>query len=304
MGNVQTVIEDDSAPERRYTLVVAVANPANVEQLMRTAVDLATDRDGQIRVVSVIHKPATSPFLLFSEDRIKQEYAAGGKVVLDDAVAIAEGTPVPAQRSLLVGTDVSDVLLSVIDDVDADTLLIGWQEDPRASDVVLGTTVDPVVRRAPCDVFVERVGTTADGMDAILLPTDGGPHIEPATDLAGAVAGANDATVRVVSYLAPSAGGAERETAGEHVGAATEQLPGRISVDADVREAEIVADAIVRAAADHDFVVLGATRERRFRNRVVGSVAEAVGQRATVPVVIAKRRSDRSLLRRAFDSWR
>jgi nucleotide-binding universal stress UspA family protein len=302
MGNVQTVIEDDSASGRQYTLVVVVANPANVEQLMRTAVDLADDRDGQIRVVSVIHKPATSPFLLFSEDRIKQEFATGQKAVLDEAVALAEDTAVPAQRSLLVGTDVSSVLLSVIDDADADALLIGWQEQPRASDVVLGTTVDPLVRRAPCDIFVERVGTTADGMDAILLPTDGGPHIEPATDLAGAVARANAATVRVVSYVSPDAGEGERETAREHVRAATARLSG-VSVDADVREAEIVANAIVTAAADHDFLVLGATRERRFRNRVVGSVAESVGQRVTVPVVIAKRHSDGSLLRRALHSW-
>jgi nucleotide-binding universal stress UspA family protein len=302
MGNVQTVIEDDSDSTRRYTLVVAVANPANVEQLMRTAVDLADDRDGQIRVVSVIHKPATSPFLLFSEDRIKQEFAAGRKAVLDEAVALAEDTAVPAQRSLLVGTDVSGVLRSVLDDADADALLIGWQEQPRPSDVVLGTTVDPLVRRAPCDIFVERVGTTADGIDAILLPTDGGPNIEPATDLAGAVARANAATVRVVSYVSPGAGDGERETAREHVRAATARLS-EVSVDADVREAESVANAIVTAAADHDFLVLGATRERQFRNRVVGSVAAAVGQRVTVPVVIAKRRSDGSLLRRALHGW-
>jgi nucleotide-binding universal stress UspA family protein len=302
MRNVQTLIEDDSPPERQHTLVVAVANPAHVEQLMRTAIDLAYEHDGQIRVVNVIHKPVTSPFMLFSEDRIKREFDGGQKAVLDAAVDVAEDAPVPVRRSLLVGTDVSDVILSVVDDVDANALLLGWQERSRPSDVVLGTTVDRLLRRASCDVFVERVGTTADEMDAILLPTDGGPHVEPAADLARAVARANAATVTVVSYVAPETRESERESAREHVRVASERLAD-VPVEANVREADVVADAIVAEAADHDLVVLGATRERRFRNCVVGSVAEAVGQRATVSIVIAKRRSDGSLFERALDSW-
>lgn len=302
MNDVRTVVEDAPASDRGYTLVVALANPANVEQLMRTAIDLAADQDGEIRVVSVIHKHATSPFSLFPEERIKREFADDQQAVLDEAVAVGEESSVPVRRSLLVGSDVSDTILAAVDESDADGLLIGWQEQSRPSDIVLGTTVDPVVRRAPCDVFVERVGTTANGVNTILLPTDGGPHMEPATDLAGAAARANDATVTVVSYVPPSATDAERESARANVDAVKSRL-GDIPVDGDVRETSTVGDAIVKAAADRDLVVMGATRERRFRRSVIGSVAEAVGQRATPPIVIAKRRSEQSLLGRALPGW-
>jgi nucleotide-binding universal stress UspA family protein len=300
MGEVRTVVADDPAPGRRYTLVVAVSNPDTVAQLMRTAVDLADAHDGEIRVVSVIHKPVTSPFLLFSEERIKREFEGGQRDVLESAVAAAEDAPVPVRRRLVVGTDVSDALLSAVDDADA--LLLGWQDRPGPSDVVLGTTVDPVVRRAPCDVFVERVGTTADGLEAVLLPTDGGPHVDAATELAEAVARANDAPVTVVSYVAPGAGAAAREAARDHVETAAARLAG-VATETAVREAADAADAIVAAAEDHDFVALGATRERRFRNRVVGSVARSVGRRATPPVVIAKRPSGASLRERVFGRW-
>ena len=300
MEDVQRVVADDSAPGRAYTLVVAVANPATVEQLMRTAVDLASDHDGQIRVVTVVHKPVTSPFALFSEERIKREFAEDQQAILDEVAAVSEDAPVPVQRSLLVGSSVSDAILSAVEDADADALLLGWQDRSRPSDFVLGTTVDPVIRRAPCDVFVERVGTTADEVDAILLPTDGGPHIDAATDLAGAISRANDATVSVVSYVHRGANDAEREAAREHVGVARERLPD-VRVDTEVREVDDVADAIVAAAADRDLVVLGATREAGVRRRLVGAVAETVGRRATVPVVIAKRRSNRSLLERTLD---
>jgi nucleotide-binding universal stress UspA family protein len=302
MDQVRTVVEDAPASDPEYTLVVALANPANVEQLMRTAIDLVADRDGAIRVVSVCHKPTTSPFSLFPAERIKREFADDQQAVLDDAVAVADERSVPVRRSLLVGSDVSETLLSAVEESEADALLIGWQEQSRPSDIVLGTTVDPVVRRAPCDVFVERVGTTADGMNTILLPVDGGPHMEPAADLAGAAARANDASVTVVSYVPPAATGAERESARSYVDAVTPRLDG-VPVDGDVRETDTVGDAIVRAATDRDLVVMGATRERRFRRSVIGTVAETVGQRATSPIVIAKRRSDRSLLGRAVPGW-
>ena len=302
MGDVQTVIEDEPAIDRPYTLVVAVSNPDHVEQLMRTAVDVATDRGGEIRVVSVVHKHASSPFLLFSDDRIKREFADGRASVLEEAVAVAERASVPVQRSLLVGSDVSDAILTAVEDADADALLLGWQERARPSDIVLGTTVDPVLRRAPCDVFVERIGTTADTVDDVLLPTDGGPHAEAAAELAGAIARANDATVTVTSYLPRDATEGDRETALRYVHEASGWLSD-VPTQTDVHETDAVADAIVAAAADRDIVVMGATRERRFQNRVVGSVAAAVGERVPVPIVIARRYSDRSLLERALERW-
>lgn len=302
MGDVQRTIDSDAASGQDYTLVIALSKPANVEQLMRTGIDLATDQDGQIHVVSVVHKHVTSPFLLFSEDRIKAEYADSQNAVLDTAVSLAADASVPVERRLLVGSDVSKALLSAVRDVDADALLIGWQKRSRASDVVLGTTVDRVVHRAPCDVFVERVGTTADGVNAVLLPTDGGPHIGPAVDLAAAVARSNDATVTVVSYVDSDAEEAERERADGHVTAAVKRVSD-VPVAGEVREADDVADAIVSAASDHDLVALGATREGWLRNRTIGSVAAAVGQHATPPVVIVKRRSEESLLARTFGGW-
>lgn len=299
MSSGRQAFEADGSSRPSYTLVVALANPTHVEQLLRTAIDLVTDNDGQLFLVSVIHKHASSPFLTFSDEHIKERFAGDQKQVIDEAAEIAESRSVPVETSLRVGTRVSETLLDVVREHDADALLLGWQDRSRPSDIVLGTTVDPVVRRAPCDVFVERVGTTVEEVDAILLPTDGGPHVDPATDLAGAVARANEATVTVISLVDPDAETADREEARGHVESATEDLSD-VAVDGGVRETRDVGDAIVEAAGEHDLVILGATRERSLRRRVVGSVAESVGRRAESPIVIAKRRTERSLLARAL----
>jgi nucleotide-binding universal stress UspA family protein len=295
MTGARTVLKDDGVKSPGYTLLVAVANSDDVDQLMRTATDLA---DGEVVVVSVIHKPVTSPFLLFSEGRIQAEFDEGRPSVLDRASSAAG--EVPVRRHLLVGSDVSEGIMRAAEESGADGLLLGWQDRARPSDIVLGRTVDRVVARAPCDVFVERVGTTADGMDAILLPTVGGPHLQPATDLVSAVAEANDATVTVVSYVGRDADGPVRAAARERVETAAGMLS-EIHTDMVVETAADVASTIVERAGDHDLVVLGATRERTLRRRVVGSVAETVAREAMPPVVIAKRRSDRSLLERVLE---
>lgn len=297
MVDARTVYKDEGSASDGPTVLVALSNPDHVDQLLRTATDLAAG--GEIIVVSVIHKPVTSPFLLFSEGHIREEFDESRPPVLERASVLAEEMPVPVRRHLLVGSDVSEAILTAQREADADALLLGWQDRARASDIVLGATVDRVVGRAPCDVFVERVGTTADGMDHVLLPTVGGPHLRPATDLVAAVARANGAAVTVVSYVGPDAGDAERTAAEDHVETAREMLSG-VDCGTSVVATDDVAGSLVARAADSDIVVLGATRERGFRRPVVGSVAQRVAREATPPVVIAKRQREGSFFDRVL----
>ena len=264
---------------------------------MRTAIDIVRANDGRVLVVSVVHKTVTSPFWLFTDDHIKAEFASGSRGVLETASEVAADASVPIETRLEIGTDVADVIQAVIRDHHADAVLMGWHDRPRSSDILLGTTVDPVIRRASCDVYVERIGTTANGIEGILWPTIGGPNVGPASTLVEAIATANDASVTVASYVSPAESDIDRDVAEEAVMDVIQQLP-TTECTAVVEAVDDVTDAIVAAAADHDLVVLGATRERRFRRRAIGSVAEAVGRRADPPVVIAKRQSTRSALRR------
>lgn len=299
MVGARTVFLDEAGDGDRYTVLVALTNPSTVVQLLRTARDLAADHDGELLAVSAIHKPVTSPFLLFSPGHIRAEFDEGQPAVLDRATSWAERRGVDLRRHLLVGSDVSEAILTAAKRADADALLLGWQDRPHPSDIVLGATVDRVVARAPCDVFVERVGTTADGVDSILFPTVGGPHVQPAADLVRAVAKANDATVTVVSVVPTAAGVAEKSDAEAHLEDAAERLSD-VDCETALETDDDVVGTVVRRAANNDLVVLCATRERSLRRRVVGSVAGGIARQAAPPVVIARRRREPSFLDRVL----
>lgn len=297
-------MNDGSAEEgSEYTLVVAVANPAHVEQLMRTAIDVATANEGCVRAVTVAHNPPTSPFALFSDDVIAREYAGERREVLVRAVDSAEGAAVSVDGDVLAGTNVADAILTAVEDIDADALLLGWRGTPSPEDVVLGTTIDPVLRRAPCDVLVEKVGTRADGVESILLPVAGGRHADLAVEVAGAIADANDASVEVLSVVPHGSTVHDRETARERVESAAAPLERIVDVERTVREDDDVVAGIVASAAEHDLVVLGATRRGRLRRRFIGSIPRIVGRHVDLPVIVTRRPRRRAASVRALGRW-
>ncbi|MCY4729676.1 universal stress protein [Natronomonas gomsonensis] len=269
-------------------VVVAVGNPDHVEQLVRTAGDLARARDGRIRLVSVAVKSHDSPFELFSDETIRREYSGNRQALLDRATATAP-SDVPVEAELVVAKSVAAGVLDVAAAPAVEALFIGWHGPSRRSEVVLGTSVDRLLRRAPCDVYVERIGRTADGVNRVLLPVAGGPHVRPAATAAAAIAASNDATVTVVSVIPP---GADREEPRRWLTAAVEALsatPGpEVTIETGVRESDNVEDTLVETATDYDVFVFGATRQSGLRKRLVGSVPRRVADRTDRTVLLAR----------------
>lgn len=305
-----------------YTLLVAVGNPENVEQLLRTAADLARQEGGSIHVVSVVAKDYDSPFGVFDDETIREEFPGDRRAVLERAVAAGDRHEVPVSGEVVVGRSVSGAIVETANAVDADALLVGWTGPTRRTDAVLGSSVDALLERAPVDVYVERIGATADGVERVLVPVAGGHHATLAARAGYAIATANGADLTLLSVAGD---GVDRETAREGADDALDGVeriesprpttrddgPGTdgpeidgITVETVVRAADDVADAIVTAAGDHDVVVMGATRGGPLRARLVGSIPRTVTERTDRTVLLARRWTGPSRLTRLLGRFR
>jgi len=277
-----TVVTEHAAQEREYQIVVPVSNPENVEQFMRTAVDLAQENDGEILVMSVVTVPQQTPI---EEGR---KFANEKREVIDEAMAFAEDQDVPVSGTIRIGHDVSTAILNTLEQERSDAVLMGWRGRSRRRDAVLGSNVDAVVTSAPCDVFVEKLGTKADGdVDSILLPAAGGPHAELAATAARAIAHSEDAPVTLLRVVAPGEDEPPEELL-DDVRAALGDVP----VEVKTVTGDDVTDAIVEVANDHDLTLLGATREGLLQQLVFGAIPEEVGRRAESTVIMAKKNLD------------
>ncbi|NHN60607.1 MULTISPECIES: universal stress protein [Halorussus] len=266
-----------------YRIAVAVGNPDHAEQLVRTAVDVARDRGGEVFVVGVVVTPRESPFALFTDDVITREFGGERRALLDRAVEVASGTGVPVAGKLYVASSVAKGVLAAVDERGCDALLVGWQAQ-RREEAVLGANVDRVVRRADCDVLVEKIGALAGTVEAVLLPVAESPHADLAASVARAIAAANDARVDLLRVV-ESAG--EEPAARDLLAAAADSFAG-VEVETEIREGD-VAEEIVAASRSRDVTVIGATRTGALRRRVVGSTPQAVGRRAEGTVIMARK---------------
>jgi amino acid transporter/nucleotide-binding universal stress UspA family protein len=108
-----------SARDRR--LLVPIANPQSAEQLMRTALALAEDRNAEIEVMSVVTVPQQTPL---SEGR---NLVSTERDVLDTALALADEVQpeTPVSGKIRIGHDVSKAILNTIEQDDIDLVLLG-----------------------------------------------------------------------------------------------------------------------------------------------------------------------------------
>lgn len=277
-----TVLTESAPTKRNNQVLVPIANPESVEQLLTTALDLAQANDAEIRVMNVVTVPQQTPL---AEGR---QFVDEHQEILDRAIEFAdeERPDVPVSGTIRIGHDVSTAILNTVEQEDTDLLLLGWRSRSRRREIVLGSTVDPVVKNAHCDVLVERVGERS-GVESILVPTAGGPHAEFAVETADAIAQSTGARIELSTVIDPAASERKRDTAESDLAelAASVDSP----TETMLVESDDVSRTIIARSSEHDLTVIGASRESLLQQLVFGAVPEQVAREADGTVIMAKR---------------
>lgn len=100
---------------------------------------------------------------------------------------------------LFVGRDAGSAILDVIEDENAEHVLLGWQGRRSRRDHVLGSTIDPVIGRAPCDATLVKLGPEGTrGEGDILVLAGEGPHAPVAARRASELVTARAVTVSIL----------------------------------------------------------------------------------------------------------
>ena len=231
-----------------------------------------------------------------------------------DAVSAAgprEGVPV----NVLVrpGRDAGAAILAAVRAMMPDLLLVGWRGSPGRGRYLLGSTLDPVIRYAPCDVAVLRANDSPGdplGRDLVnalghvrrvLVPSAGGPNALLALRLALRLS--PQARVTVLYAARAELGQAGVLLGRERLSAmlAPWSRDGRVQPKV-VRAHGIIEGILTEASAGYDLVLVGATGESFLDRVLFGNVPQAVAAGAPVPAIVVKRRVSRvgTLLRRAW----
>lgn len=255
--------------EKSYSILVPLASREQAESMLRLACTLARQREGKVVALAVTPDGAVPDWLN------------------DTALALEQPGATIETRGR-AGRDVGKAILAAADESRADLLLLGWQEEPKASRPILGRVMDRVANEAPCDLALVKAGRPGP-LRRVLVPTSGGPNAGLALDLAKSLCRDGDCTLTAL-FVIPEMMTPERRKLAERVSQdAAMTFSDREVGNFKVVTARSVTQGILEEAAEYDLVLIGGTRESFLDRVLFGDVPERVVRHSPKPAIVVFR---------------
>jgi amino acid transporter/nucleotide-binding universal stress UspA family protein len=283
----ELIVHEEVLAVKEYSVLLPVANEKQAHQLSILGAAIAKERDGEVLALHVVRLPIQ---LSLSEVRY---FLAQGKPLMEAVIQEARPFDVPVHTMIRVARHIASAILDTARQRDSNLIILGWPGYTESQDVAFGRIIDLLAKNPPCDIAVVRF-RRREAPHRILIPTAGGLHTRLAIDLAIAQARQYERQhpeqypVITLLYVMPedanSGTTASRYELLRSLGAGFDY-----PLEASVVTAPDVVTGILREAEKHNLVIMGATEERLFEQRLFGSISERVAHECTKTVIVVKR---------------
>jgi amino acid transporter/nucleotide-binding universal stress UspA family protein len=272
------VLEEEEAPEGdEYRVMVAVANPKNSLELVRTTYNLCKAKNARVELLHMVPVPEQVPLT------DAQEYMMEGKEAIVEAMLYLIFL-FPISTTIRYCRNIARGIVSAIREKKIDMLIMGWHGQQRTYGFKLGSTIDPIIERSPCNVVIMKNCWNAN-FKRILVPVIGGPNGAFALEIASILADKDEG--KICAYTVHS------EKSKFNIENFVEAHKDKISLPLDkVTIKAIIApapvEAILNEAKDYDLIVLGCTRDPFIYQIVRESIPDIVARKCNKPLVMVK----------------
>jgi CIC family chloride channel protein len=280
------IIHEEIVAAAGYSVLIPVADTYQARLLSLLASALAADREGEVFALHVVRVPRQ---LGISDGRY---FLRRGKPILEAVIEEARQHDVPVHTMIRLGRTVATAITETARESGTDLLLLNWPGYTHTPEAAFGKVIDIIARNPPCDLAVVRF-REREAPRRFLVPTAGGPNAELAVHLAISQArqfereSGEKATITLLHVL--------RDSADEPSGLRAERMLEEIADRHDyplhtrlVRAPDPVS-GILQEAEAYNVLMLGASDERLFEQRLFGTIPERVARETTRTVIMAKR---------------
>jgi glucosyl-3-phosphoglycerate synthase len=269
-----------------YRILMPLANPRTARDLVRIGSHLAPRRATEITALGIVEVPE-GVSLAEGASRARE-----ARRLLQRVPDFRDDDSVEVRTAVRIGRQAAEGIVEAVAETGADLVIFGWAGPPRGDQrrAVFSTTIDEVAREAPCDIAVVKQRGLGS-VESILVPVRGGPNAELAITLASDLARGFEARLVVLHVVPPGGGAAALERERAALAAFVRRVTRGAKVGHLVVEAETVRGAILREAAHHQLVVVGAAAQPTgvgSGRRLFGRLAETVAARAKATVMVVR----------------
>lgn len=289
---ISTSYEYEPSTDQPYRIIVPIANPNSQGNLLRLVASIANSRENaEVIVVNIDLVPdqtALAQELQFNPERVKKQ---------DELVAAIRSAAKELDFNLetraLIGRNVSNIVLNMIENERADEVILGWKGRRKKKKFVLGSNIDPIVKNAPCKVALIKPFSQKIGDTVVFIGT--GPH--SITALKRAVVLTRDEPDSSLTLV--NIQNRNQNMSEEKIRMNGEFLLRQVIYDSDIGDIDFKQEVVLaedprkemlKKANRYDTVLIGASRSSGIERALFGNFPEYLGENAQANVIIIRGR--------------
>jgi APA family basic amino acid/polyamine antiporter len=273
------VIEEEKAHKTdKYPVMVAVANPDNAAQLVQSTYRLCGAKNAQVELLHMVHVPD----LVSLADAKK--YTQPGKEALVEAMLYLS-MHFPINTTIRYCRNIARGIVSAIRQKKTKMLVLGWHGRPSTHIFNLGSTIDPIIEQAPCNVVILKDCHGNKEFKSVLVPLAGGPNGRFALEIASILANPDGGKITAFTVDTGKSVFDLDTYLMEQINLL--KLP-RHQFQTKTTRAKTPLNAILEEAQNYDLVVIGTTNRPLIYQIATQSIPEKIALRCGKPTVIVK----------------
>jgi amino acid transporter/nucleotide-binding universal stress UspA family protein len=280
------IIHEEIVAVTEYSVLIPVANATQARLLGILGSAVARDRGGEVFALHVVRVPRQ---LGITDGRF---FLRQGKPILETVIEEARQRDAPVHTMIRLGRTVPNAIWETARERGTDLMMLEWPGYTETPSAAFGSVIDLVAKNPPCDLAVVRF-RKREAPRSILVPTAGGPHAALAIELAISqtrqfkIETGEDSTITLLYVLMEGADDIATAWAKRMLSDVASRydypLAQKVVVSHDV------VTGILEEAENCNLLMIGATGERLFEQRLFGSVPEQVARETTKTVIMTKR---------------
>ena len=276
--DVAELLATDAPPVEleKYRVLVPLREFTNLD-LVRLGATFAHARRGELAILNVLEIPKSLP-----PKAIRFHYVDERVKGLRKVERSVRDVGADTRTVVRIGHEPYEIVLRTIDEEDVNLLVLGWRGGRREGEFrILGSTIDYLVQRAPCDVVVARTEGLEHPLRSVLLYARASEHAAGAAELAAALAAGDRARVVLLDVAEE---GKPPKVDADGLAASLKKL----GLDVEVRRiaAKNPVEAVAAESANHGVLVLGAGDRWALSRATFGPVVDDIATTARCPVVL------------------
>ncbi len=261
-----------------YSVMVAVANPDNAASLVQATYKICGAKNAQIELLHMVPVPDQMAL-----SYAKKDITVGREGLTEAMLYLAMHFPI--SFTLRYCRNIARGIVYAVRQKKTKLLVMGWHGKPAGTLFHLGSTLDPVINRSPCDVVVLKDCGRNQNFKNVLVPIAGGPNSAFALEMASILVDPDKGRITLLSV-----------NTGQSIFDPAQWLENNRSrlqnnttpIRIKVVKARSVTRSILSVSKKHDLVVIGTTKRPILAQLTRRPLPETIAMRCEKPVVITK----------------